>query len=309
VHEPRRVNGVTGERPSAAAEGSECYPERVLEEMLLGLDAELSKSDDQAAGTHAAAIAALLAGVRGRDPCAADGHLAEQIAAAASKDCQMRAAVTDVISAVARRLAPDDDPPDASSSEGALWRALVSAADRLYGGGVAMLGRLPFLSDGLLEAMRVEARSALPALRSSTGRDTGPAGRLLAHLAVSRKLQEAIGAGLGRPVSPALRAVYLYDPPGSHVRTHLDRDEYEITLHVVLEHVRGPGGPRGSALVTHLPGEIGPTRLRIASGEAVALCGRGTLHSWQRLAPHEHRTMIGIGWVSAGRDEIEPTAS
>jgi hypothetical protein len=276
--------------------------------MLRTIDVELSESGNRAAGGPPDAIAALLAGVGSPERRENYDHLADRIAATAAGGREMRVAVTDLIATLARRLAPDGDLSHASAAEVALWRALVSAADRLYGSGVAMLGRLPFMSDVLLEAMRVEARDALPSRRSLTGRSTGPAGRLLAHLAVSRKLQEAIGTGLGSPVSPALQAIYLYDPPGSHVRTHLDRGEYEITLHVVLDHTPGEEGLGGSALVAHLPGEDEPARLRVAPGEAVVLWGRGTLHSWEQLGPREHRTMIGIAWTSPTPGGVEPTA-
>lgn len=275
-----------------------------MEAMLRAIATEMRRSHRPATGAHAAAIENLLVAVRSSGRGDAGGHLADRIASTAEESSDLRVAVADVIATIAGRLAVDDDPPHGPPAHAALWRALVSAVDRLHGSGVAFLGRLPFVSDELLEAMRVEARRALPEHPSSSGRDTGSPGRLLAHLAVSRRLQEVIGTALARPVAPGLQAVYLRDPPGSHVRTHLDRDEYEVTFHLILEHA-GVNGSRGSALVAHLPGSSEPTRLHVAPGEAVALCGRGTLHSWQRLGPQEHRMMVGIGWASPGPTRVE----
>jgi hypothetical protein len=200
--------------------------------------------------------------------------------------------------ALGAALAPEDEPPTDSEAADA-WRVLVSVADRLYGSAVAPLGRLPFISDRLLELMRDEARDQLGECPDAGARVTAPGGRSLSALAVSRKLQAALGAGLGVRVAPGYRALYAYDPPGSHVRTHLDSREYELIFHMIITH-RPPGdGSPGSALVAHLPGRENPRLVSLRPGEAVALSGRGTLHSWQRLGPDERRTMVEIAWTPA----------
>jgi hypothetical protein len=89
-------------------------------------------------------------------------------------------------------------------------------------------------------------------------------------------------------------AVYLYDAPGSHVRTHVDARDYEVVFHLVLDHELPGGGSGGSALVAHLP--AGTERLQVRPGEGVALRGRGTIHSWARLRDDERRTLIAIGF-------------
>jgi hypothetical protein len=121
---------------------------------------------------------------------------------------------------------------------------------------------------------------------------------VLAGLAVSPKLREAVSTAFGRPVAPTYDAVYLYDPPGSHVRTHVDTREYELVLHLIVEHALPGDGSRGSALVVHLAEEAEPRHLRVEPGEAVALRGRGTIHSWEPLRDDEHRTMTAIGFAN-----------
>jgi hypothetical protein len=203
---------------------------------------------------------------------------------------EARDALTDTIGLVARRLAPDGEPP-ADGAGAVAWAQLVDALDRLNGSGVAGLGRLDFVGDRLVELLVAEARIQRPDVAETGRRTTGSPGRVLASLAVSRRLRDAVGEALGLRVEPTYDAVYEYDPPGSHVRTHVDSRDWEVVLHLVLEHT--PAG-RGSALVAHLPG--GPERLEVRPGDAVALRGRGTIHSWEPLREDECRTLVAIGF-------------
>ena len=228
----------------------------------------------------------------------ADARFAESIAAMLEADPDRRDDLADVVGSIAYKLAPDDIPP--STPDGAAaFRALISSADRLYGAGVKPLGRLPFISDRLLTLMVAEARVALPDRPDSDKRLNGEPGRALATLAVSRKLVRAMEAALGFAVAPVKLATYMYDPPGSHVRTHVDNRPYELIFHLILEHDVPADSSPGSALVTHLPGQAEPVRTWLRPGEAVALSGRGTIHSWQKLGPDERRTLIGIGFERA----------
>jgi hypothetical protein len=218
-------------------------------------------------------------------------------ALAASVDSEEeRSALADVAGTIARRLAPEDEAPREPGAAFA-WLVLVATANRLYTSAVASLGRLPFISDRLLELMADEARAALGDRSGADARVTAPGGRALAALAVSRKLQNAIGDGLKAPVAPGYRALYAYDPPSSHVRTHLDSSEYELIFHMILEHQLPSDGSPGSALVAHLPERSAPLHISLRPGEGLALSGRGTVHSWQRLRPDEQRTMVEIAWV------------
>jgi len=225
-------------------------------------------------------------------------ELGAWLAATAGEDAERRASLADVVGVLANRLAPEDEPP-AVGAGGDAWLALVTAADRLYGGGVHPLGRPAFVGERLLELLRAEAREVLPAPSEDGPRVVAPAGRVLARVAVSGKLRQAVAEAVGFPVVPTYEASYLYDPPGSHVRTHLDTREYELVVHLILEHELPADGSGGSALVVHSPGASGPTRLRLAPGELVALRGRGTIHSWAALRFDEHRTLTAIGFAPA----------
>ncbi len=225
------------------------------------------------------------------------GSLGEWLIEFAGTDAERREAVADAIGIAARRLAPEGDPP--AGPEAGRWRALLGAADRLYGSGVHPLGRLNFLSDALLELLVAESRERRPNEEDATRRTVGEAGHALAGLAVSRQLREALGEALGHAVRPTYDAIYLYEPPGSHVRTHIDARDYEVVFHLVLEHTLPGDGSGGSALVVHLPGETGARRLRFRPSESVALRGRGTVHSWDRLGDGEWRTLSAIGFEPA----------
>jgi hypothetical protein len=229
---------------------------------------------------------------------AAPAALAEWLVDFAAVDETHRKAVGDAVGIAARKLAPDDAPP--TGAEGAPWQALVLALDRLYGSGVEPLGRLPFISDGLLQQLVRESRAQRPEEEEAGRRQVGAAGGVLAGLAVSRQLREAVGAALGFAVVPTYSAVYLYDRPRGHVRTHVDAGDYETVVHVVVEHSPPSSGSPGSALVVHEPGRPEPTRLLFAAGDAVILRGRGTIHSWEELGADERRTLTAIGFEPAG---------
>jgi hypothetical protein len=82
------------------------------------------------------------------------------------------------------------------------------------------------------------------------------------------------------------------------VKTHVDTHEYEVVFHLILDHVT-PDGDEGSALVVHRVGEAEPHRVRLQPGEAVALRGRGTIHSWEPMGPDEERSLLAIGFQRA----------
>ena len=266
-----------------------------------------------AATTSGGALAAALSGVRdpgGPARAALIGELIERLGEAgdetlgtwlvefAGPNAERRATMADVIGIAARRLAPDDEPP-AEGAAAAAWRALVVAADRLHGGGVRALGRLPFVGDDRLALLVAEARAQMPEHSGGARRTVGNAGDALAALAVSRELREAVSAALGFAVVPTYDAVYEYDPPGSRVRTHVDARDFEIVVHLLLEQAstRGDGGE--SVLVAHRPGAESPERLRLRPGESVVLRGRGTLHCWEPLGPDERRSLTAIGFQTA----------
>jgi hypothetical protein len=236
-----------------------------------------------------ALIDELLAGLEGAGE---DVELAGWLESFAGPNGERKDALADVVTLIVRDLADGDGgPPTAGARE--LWRELVILTDRLFGSGVAPLGRLPFVGDRLLELLAEEAGDA--ARREDRA---GEAGRFLANLAVSRKLRDAVADAVGFPVDPTYRAVYLYDIPGSHVKTHLDTHDYEVVFHLVLDHVVPGGGP-GSALVVHRVGEAEPHRVRVRPGEALTLRGRGTIHSWEPMGPAERRTLVAIGFERA----------
>ena len=219
--------------------------------------------------------------------------LADWLAHFAGPDEERRETLVDVVSLVARGLAHGDDPPPAGG-EADLWRELVVLVDGLNGSGVAPMGRLPFITDRVVELLLEESLSA-----DKREDRAGEAGPVLAKVAVSRKLRDAVETAVGFPVVPTYRAVYLYDIPRSHVHTHVDTHDYEVVFHLVLAH-EVPEGEGGSALVVHQAGQPSARRVRLEPGEALALRGRGTIHSWEPMGDAERRTLIAVGFQRAG---------
>jgi hypothetical protein len=229
---------------------------------------------------------------------AEDAGTAHPHAAARRSLAEEKEVLGDALGAFARRLAPAGNPPTTGAGAEA-WPVLLTVLDRLFGSGVHPLGRPRFVTEGLLELLRAEAREQRPASSGSRRPGPGAAGHALASLAVSGQLRGAVSGALGRSVAPTYDAVYQYDPPGSHVRTHVDTRGYELVVHLVLEHgLPRREGRAESALVVHLPGRREPLRVPLGVGEAVVLHGRGTVHSWEPLADDEDRTMIAVGFAS-----------
>jgi hypothetical protein len=233
------------------------------------------------------------------DARAGGDDLAATMLAVAGGDEDRRAALADVAGRAARRLAPDDRPPETGEAAES-WRALVLVLDSIYGNGAVPLRRLDFIGERLVELLAREARMRLP--QAVAGRRTvGAPGSALASVAASGSLRRALSSALDEDIVPSGSAVYLYDPPGSHVRTHVDSRGYEFVFHLILEHEVPPDTerPGGSALIVHRPGMAEPERVSLNVGEAVALRGRGSIHSWERLSRGERRTLIGIGFERA----------
>ena len=275
-----------GERREAHAVERELRAEDVLAGAL---------AETRAALSSAAAIELVDDLLEGAE---AEGDLVSWLVAAGGRDPERREVLGDVLGSLARRLADTGKPPTEDAA-GEAWQALASALDQLFGSGVRALGRLPFITDALLELLVTEARQQRPEQNGPGRPAPGPPGRALASLAVSPKLRDAVATAFGGAVAPTYDAVYQYDPPGSHVRTHVDTRDYELVFHLILEHALPQDGSDGSALVVHLSAEPGPRRLPVKAGEAVALKGRGTIHSWEKLRDDEHRTMTAIGFASA----------
>ena len=225
------------------------------------------------------------------------GALLEQrLLDCAGDDADRRTALVDFVGHAARVLAPHDDPP-VEGAPASAWLALVGVANSLNGSGAYPLGRPHFISDALFRSLLEESHRQIASSEGfGASRVTGQAGDALAALAVSRQLRESVSRVLGFAVTPTYDALYEYDPPGSHVRTHVDSRDYEIVVHLLLEHTSSASGGGVSVLIAHLPGEAAPTRIGVRAGEALVLRGRGTLHSWQALGGDEHRILTAIAF-------------
>lgn len=206
--------------------------------------------------------------------------------------------VTDALGKAGRLLAPAGIPPADESERDALG-AIVWSLDRLHGHGVHALGRLSFIGEDLLAALLEEAHRAQPPDNGDRRRVTGPAGDVLAALAVSRELRATVSTVLGASAQPTYDALYEFDAPGSFVGPHVDAREYPFVFHLLLDHWRG-GAPASSTLTSFLPDRREPAKTALKAGEGLLLNGRGTLHCWAPLGDDERRTLVAIGY------ELEP---
>jgi hypothetical protein len=218
--------------------------------------------------------------------------------ATAGDDAESRARLADFVGYAAHLFASDGPPLEGARAQ--IWDALISTADSLNGSGVHPVGRPSFVSDKLFRRLVGEAHVQLASVSElGASRIVGRAGDALAAVAVSRQLRETVSSALGFAVKATYDALYEYDPPGSHVGTHVDANGYEIVFHLLLEHLVGAGADGRSVLIAHMPKQSSPTRITLAVGDAVVLRGRGTIHSWQPLGSDERRILIAIGFRRA----------
>jgi hypothetical protein len=224
-------------------------------------------------------------------------ELARRLGACVSSTPAAREWLTDRLRYAGRYLAVDGVPP-ARGARSVAWRALILTAARLH---ESRVRRLPPASvePALLDALTREGRARQPHGRATRTQYATP-GPVLSKLAADRALQRSASRAIGRRLAPTGVAVYMYDPPRSHVPPHLDSEHYEVIVHVVLEHVTPPGARR-SALIIHGPRR--DQRLAIAPGHGVVLAGRGAVHQWEPLGMAERRMMIGVGFRSGIRDQ------
>jgi hypothetical protein len=221
-------------------------------------------------------------------------ELSRVLATSVADSRTARDLLTDRLRYAGRYLAPDGRPPQRGARSVA-WRALVLTAARLHASRVRRLPR-PLVELRLLDRLKREGAARQPRGRPRRTHYATP-GPVLTRLAVDRRLQRVASKALGMRLAPAGVAVYIYDPPRSHVPPHLDSEAYEVIVHIVLEHV-APAGARRSALVVHRPDHDQRIGLRVGAG--VALAGRGAVHQWEPLGSRERRMLVGIGFKVSG---------
>jgi hypothetical protein len=244
-----------------------------------------------------AVLEALLAHLA-RRPAASAAQLERRLVAFAAASPHAFVPLADLLGLAARGLAPAGEPPSDPAGADA-WHATLATAERLYGGGVRRLGRLPFLDGdrlaGLLaESNRARKRTVAPGQRLA---EPGP---VLRELAVDRRLARAVSEAFGIPVEPAYRAVSVDYCPGALVEPHVDHADYETIVHLTLAHEPPADGRARAALVVFHP-ERPPARVELAPGEALTLRGRGSIHCRERLGPGEWWSTLAIGFRPAER--------
>ena len=235
-------------------------------------------------------VAALRAPLRPTRQRAPERELARRLVSYTRRHPARRGLITDRLRYSGRFLAREGFPPP-RGARAVAWRALIEAAAHLH---ESRVRRLPSrcVDAGLLDALRREGRARQPRSRARRTQYAAP-GRWLNRLAVDRQLQRAAGRAIGLRLVPTGVAVYMYDPPRSHVPPHLDSEAYEVIVHVVLEHVAARDAAR-SALVVYGPDR--EVRMALGPGQGVVLAGRGAVHQWEPLGSGERRMLIGIGF-------------
>ncbi|MDX6677706.1 MAG: hypothetical protein QOE31_1758 [Solirubrobacteraceae bacterium] len=188
-------------------------------------------------------------------------------------------------------LGPDARVP-AHPRLAAAWRVIVGALADALPSRVLPLTRPLLVDDDMLERLR---KDALEVWRDGDGTLSQRPGRTGCRLAVSNSVLASVGASLGYPVTSGLRANYLfYRTPSELMAPHIDTDEYDVTMILMLSRRRPADGSAGSALLTYRPdGSV--QRIQLEPGDAV-LVERGHVHAREPLKPGEQLTLLTLAF-------------
>lgn len=182
---------------------------------------------------------------------------------------------------------PSLESVDAITVQGLIQFFEATAASGLIARGV--------LAGELLRELSDEARH-LHGKRSVSGRswavDGGPAARMVAN---DEKLHEALQSQLHTQIGPTGYNSYLYyEGSGSGLNPHVDRDEYEINVLVLLEHV-STRTPESSLRFWQTTGE---QIVDFSPGSWLAFHAGGTVHGRTNCGDGEAVTLVSLGFAA-----------
>jgi hypothetical protein len=187
-------------------------------------------------------------------------------------------------------LAPDGVVPTDPVFRAA-WTTTLDLFARLYPSKAQPLGRLPWLHQRRLAALRRELFGGLKKGRSASGARPGLEGR---KLAIDPRLMQLASDALQKTVTPAYGARYVfYTKPGDFFWPHPDDPEFAVNILVCLSRSLAPGRTRGSAFLAYRrDGSI--ERHELQPGDAIAVEAQGCVHGREPLADGEHVALLSI---------------
>jgi hypothetical protein len=111
------------------------------------------------------------------------------------------------------------------------------------------------------------------------------------------QLTSLVGRIAGEPVKPSF-AYFASYRPGATLPRHLDREQCEFVLSVLLDYVPDPAGPCGWPLVLNHPRALDvPIPVDLGVGDAVIYRGRQLYHYRDRLPAGHQSTSYFLNWV------------
>lgn len=204
------------------------------------------------------------------------------------------------IANTARRLCPHGqfptDPRELQLFRTAL-RVLsdVQGHPRMTPNGVLYRGRPDFVTDELLEALRVEARDEVrPRAIWQRGHRLGVGGTLGDRLATGDALRSLVES-CGGPVDATGVASFLfYEEEGAGITAHVDSDVFSINVNLILRH-DATGERRTRFFLFHGDGKTREEMI-LEPGDLLVTFGDSVLHGRSPLAAGEVMTNLTIGF-------------
>ncbi len=184
--------------------------------------------------------------------------------------------------------APIDD--EKAQAFGAVLRCLSF----IHPTGIIWQGRLPFVSDRLLEKLQAEAESS----RARAERAdryllcaAGPVASSVGHLQEMKQFIDQLPVR----IEPSGAASYIYyEGDKAGLDPHVDAESYGVNMIFVLKHVNGDKKPASKLVIYEPSGKA--NRILLAPGECVILHASGTVHARENLETEEEVTLLTLGF-------------
>ena len=195
-------------------------------------------------------------------------------------------------SAVGSLGAPSSEPTETRREA---LEVIVRTLRRLVPKPVLWRGRLPFLTDDLLDALRREARAGHCRAIGASGHAFGCGGEVADKLAVAPELTQFMSSLAPGCTTTGIASYVYYGKEGDGIPLHLDTGMFALNVLIVLEH-RHVGA--SSRLLMHTFGAE-PERLRLGEGEVVVFDGSSIVHGREPLGPDETVSLLTLGFRPA----------
>jgi len=193
----------------------------------------------------------------------------------------------DLLTRAAGDLAPR------SEGEGAdAFRAVQRSLHRFVPGDFLFRGRIPFMTEELLQSLREEAEAGRPAATYAERHRVGFGGPIADALAVSDELIEFVRQFAPGAISTGIASYVHYDYDGAGLDAHVDSDIFALNVLIMLRH---DYSEEPSHLLIY-PVDQPVQRLLLEPGETIIMDAAGLVHAREDMKAGERLSILTFGF-------------